>query len=414
MNNSKALAITGPAKKAEAEDANAEKVDKPAEKMTPPVEVLHVHAALLLAAESTALADEKDDRHHIKGVHLHRKDKTGRIVSTDGARVFLASFPIEGTAPSWLKSGITLWGKDLRKRVLMIQSMQDDPMIKLSHAKGSGFVEMSDRSGDAVFKIGRIARDYPDYEPLIGPASFFSQMDEDGNITNLDWQPIGINSLYLKHCGEIANTLNKGLPKEQRTKTGMIIRAFSSSPEAPMIFDFSTWPGALLIVLPARIADVKVSKETAALIGPHITQATKLTLAALRAHVTRQLAWAEAATDPAAAAEHRRKAEGFQTRIAAIIARTTGTVSIAAEPEAKGPASEPTPEPTPEPEPTWEPTPEPDPDSEAANAEQDEADATRMSADPEPEPDDEPEPEPDPASRPKARRTKIKVNRSAA
>jgi hypothetical protein len=386
---SKALAITGPQKKTEeAEDAKAEKVDKPAtEKITPPVEVLYVHAALLLAAESTALADEKDERHQIKGVHLHSRDKMGRVVSTDGARVFLASFPIQGATPSWMKSGITLWAKDLRKRIMMIKSMQESPMIRLSHTAGAGFVEMSDSSGDAVFKIGRIARDYPDYEPLIGPASFFSQMDEDGNIRNLDWMPIGINSLYLKHCGEIAKTLNDGLPKEQRTKTGMMIRAFSSSPDAPMIFDFSTWPGALLIVLPARVAE-KVSKATASLIGPHITQATKLTLAALRAHVTRQLAWAEEATDPEAKAEHQRKAEGFQVRIAEIIARTE-MVAIAVEPAAE--ATEPA-------------------------AEGEAADATAESTPPETDAaETEPEPTPDEeANRPATRRTKIKVNRDAA
>jgi hypothetical protein len=149
------------------------------------------------------------------------------------------------------------------------------------------------------------------------------------------------------------------------------------------------------------------------LIGPQITQATKLTLAALRAHVTRQLAWAEAAADPATKAEHERKAEGFQIRIAEIIARTTGTVAIAAEPTAEQPVAEPTAE-QPVAEPTaeqparegWEPTPEPDPESEADNAAQDEADATRMSADP--------EPEPEPENKPATRRTKIKINRNTA
>jgi hypothetical protein len=322
MSTSRALAVIG--KPAKAKDARAEKVGQAGETITPPVEVLRLHSVLLMAAESTIAA--KPALPVLGGIHLHRVDKVGRIVGGEGPRLFLASYALETPMPSWLKDGITIEAEGLRKRVQIITAISGSPMIKLSHTKGSGFVLLSDEAGDAVFKVRVIAQAYPDYAPLFTDGSFV-RLDEAGQVTGGEWEPVGISSRYLKDCGDIARMLEAALPKQQREKNGMTVRAFATAPHKPVIIDFSGWPGALLVMMPVRMANNTTSAATAALLAP----ATKLTLAALRAHETRQLAWADAATDPAVKADHTAKAHGFQARIAEIIARTQAQVVIAAE-----------------------------------------------------------------------------------
>lgn len=380
MSESRELAVIGKTK-----DAKAEKVEKTEDKITPPVEVLLVHSALLLAAESTIAKDTT--RPALTGVFLHRVEKVGRVVATDGNRMFVGSFALPTPMPSWLKEGVILNGEGLRKRVQLIVSQQDDPMIRLAHTKGSGFFEMSDLRGDAVFKVGRIAMPFANYEGVLGQDTFVN-LDEDGNVRGREFEPVGINSVYLKHCGDIAKMLEAGLPKKERTKTGMVVRAYTASSTSPMVFDFSSWPGALLVVMPFKLADSTVSKATAVLMAP----ATKLTIAALRAHATRQLAWAEEATDPATKAVHEAKAAGFVERIAAILTNTQGMASIG---EAKA-----SPKSTPEPTERWEPKA----DAPAEPV----ADADPVVADPPADAADEP------TDKPAIKRTKIKVNRNKA
>jgi hypothetical protein len=60
-----------------------------------------------------------------------------------------------------------------------------------------------------------------------------------------------------------------------------------------------------------------------------------MTIAALRAHATRNLAWAEDAPSELAKAAFLAKAEGFQARVAEILKRSPGLPALAApEPDA--------------------------------------------------------------------------------
>jgi hypothetical protein len=392
VSTSKAIAVIGKPQ-AKAKEVKAEKVGKADEKITPPVETLRVHSALLLAAASVIPA--KPPATVMAGVHLHRQDKVGRVVTADADRMFVASYGIDSPIPSWMKEGITLSAEGLAKRVQLVKGLSETGMVKLTHTKGSGFVLLSDEAGSAVFRVPVIAGSFPDYNAAIATGSVV-KLDEDGNVMGGEWEPVGINSRYLKHCGDIAKTLSDALPKEDRAKHGMVVRAFAANPEAPVVFSFDKWPGAILMMAPAKLAIAAkvMPAQTAALLAP----ATKLTLAALRAHVTRQVAWGEAATDPVIKADHEAKAEGFRVRIAQIMARTQAQVVIAeerkaAESENKAETSSgvmPDPEPQPEP------------------AAEDQEDSASAAADPvEDEPADED------GIRPETRRTPIRVRKAA-
>jgi len=380
MTKSTALAIIGkPA--ARAKDAKAEKVaGGGTEKITPPVEVLRVHSALLLAAELSTGNDPLMPS--FSGVYLHRKEKIARVVGADGGRLFIGSFPLPSPMPSWLKDGILLSREGLKKRVELISGIQDTPMVKLSHTKGSGFVELSDEKGDAVFRINTLPMDYPDYEVQIGEETFV-KMDEEGNVTGNEFEPVGFNSKYLKHCGEIAKTLEKGIPKSGRPKNGMVIRAYHARPDKPMFFSFDAWPGAVLILAPLKLASKAIAKETALIMAP----ATKLTLAALTAHETRNIKWAEAAPTERARIEFMEKAAGFRDRINAIMGRVS-MPSLTAEPK---------------------PEPKPEPVKETIVIEP--VNDGPVNDDPV---NDETVPEDKPANQPEIKRTKIKSRRKAA
>jgi hypothetical protein len=392
MSTGKAIAVIRDGKP-KAEEAKAEKVGGASEKITPPVEIIRIHSALLLAAEATTGTAEQT-RPYIGGVHLSRREKVGRVAAMDGRnKAFIASFEVPAPIPAFLREGITIDGDGLRKRVQMIASMSDTPMVKLTHTKGSGFALLSDEADDAIFKIEVMPYTYPDMDGAFKLNSF-APLDEDGEVKGREWEPVGINSRHLKHCGDIAKILEAGIDKKKRPKYsddkgnvlegGMIIRAYNSgSTDAPLVFGFDGWPGAVLVVAPMQLATNAVSRETAAIMAP----AVKLTLAALRAHATRNHAWAEEATNPRIKADYEAKARGFEERVAKIVAQTQAQFVIAEERKAAAAAPKPETPPEPQPEPEPEPTPEPTPDDDA--------------------PTDEP------AVKPEVRRTPIKIRKRA-
>ncbi len=316
-----------------------------AEKL-PTGESVILPAALLLAAEAVA-ASKDDGREVLQGVHLHRRDDLVRIVATDGIRMFISSLKVSGTLPAWLDDeGIILSGDGLKARVGMICKMQDEPVVTISFAKGQAKASVSDNLGAAVFQMAVIAEEYVDYEAFLQASSFIN-LDEWGNKSGVEWEPIGINSLYLKQIGEIAKTLEAGLPKERRTKGGMVVRSYNGgAPNAPLVFDFSTWPGTLLVILPAKLATPVISKETSLLLAP----AVRGTVAALRAHATRWLQRAQDATGDDEKEAALAKAAGFQERVAEVLKRAPGVPAISDQSE---PVVEPEPEGG-EPGPTFE------------------------------------------------------------
>jgi hypothetical protein len=338
--------------------------DPPAEKI-PAAQPITVPAALLLAAEScTAKAGSPNAA--IEGVHIHRKGDKGRVVATDGARLFMASFDLpEGDPAAWLQAGVTLSNDGLRSRLSLLGKVSDDTKVRIAYAKGSPHVDLSDIAGQVVCKVHAQAGTFPNYDRTLGGRRF-TGLDENGEIESHEWQPVGIMSSYLKQCGDIAKILERGLDASACSKLGMVIRTFGGgSSETPMIFDFSTWPGAVLVVAPAVMVSNVTSKETVQLLAPAI----KGTVAALRAHATRTENLAKKAGSEREKLSLQTQAAGFRARLAAVLAINPATAL---------------------------PTPEPDPEPE-----------------PEPEPDEQPEPEAS-SERPAARRTRINLKQKEA
>ncbi len=104
-----------------------------AEKL-PEAESVTLPAAIMLAAES--IGDPKTSNAYGDAVFVHARDRRGRVVSTDGKRMFIASFAIEGTGkiPSWMNHGVLLSGEGLKARVAMI-AKGEQARVKVTHVK---------------------------------------------------------------------------------------------------------------------------------------------------------------------------------------------------------------------------------------------------------------------------------------
>lgn len=301
------------------------------------VETLQVPAALLLAGEAIASKADKQ-AHPLHGVLIHQVDNgRARVVARDGVRVFVASFPLGGKAPSWLKDGLFLARANLKARVTMLAKVEGALTVAVGYAAGTRDAELSDVSRSAVMKIdiGSV-RSFPDYERAMTAASF-SPMDYEGEIDKRDWQAVGFSSRSLKHCGEIAKILESGIDKENRPPEGMVIRAFNGHENAPKVFDYPQWPGALLIMQPVPAGQLAIPAETIAVLAP----AVKLTVAALRAHAKRWIMRADASGDEAEKSAAMERAAGFQARVDALLVRTPGVKEDL--PMLEGEASEPMP-----------------------------------------------------------------------
>jgi hypothetical protein len=355
--------------------------DKEAEKL-PDAETIAIPAAIMLAAET--VADSKGAHAYHTGVYLHARDRRGRVVSTDGHRMFIASFalPHGSKMPSWMSQGLLIASEGLKARLSMI-AKGEQRVIKVTHVKGTHRAQLSDVEGDIVFNLETVSVTYPDYEKVIGTDSFVD-LDEDGKPRGLEWKPIGIGSVYLKQCGDIAKLLNNGIPKGEREKSdgGMVVRAFTGDSSRPVVFDFPDYPGAVLAVMPLKVSSGSLSRETAALLAP----AVKGSIAALRAHSTRWLQVANAATNDADREAAIAKSQEFKQRIAKLMASAPVTQIGRGKDQ----------------------QPEPDP------AEQHERDT--FVPPPEPQPEAEPEeqqPEEQPVGGPKVTRRKVKVQKAA-
>jgi hypothetical protein len=301
------------------------------------VETLQVPAALLLAAETVAAKADKEAG-ALHGVLIHQKDeKRARVVASDGARLFVANFPVTKT-PSWLKAGLMLDRGDLKKRVSMLATIEEASVVLISYSAGARRAELADPERSAVMQvpIANPAR-FPPYDQVLTEASF-TTLREDGEDDTKDWQAVGFNSRSLRYCGDIAKILETGLPKDQRPKEGMVIRAFGGQDGAPKAFDFPQAPGIILVMQPIPAGYLPIPAETATLLAPGLTPALKLTVAALRAHATRwkqRALEAEDSSDKQAAMD---KAVSFQARVDAVLARAPSMQA-----QIEGPSIEPEP-----------------------------------------------------------------------
>jgi hypothetical protein len=346
-----------------------------AEKVVNTIETLTLPAALLMAAESVSAKKAPEEYPLITSVYLHVKDGKGRVVSTDGHRMFIGTFPLptkaEGGTPSWLRAGIMLSNQGMKAKIGLITKVEATDTLRISGMKGAAKVSLSDPGDRAVFAVDVMAGTWPDYERRLTSTSFAQvAVDAEGNpveeSVTREWQAVGINSSYLKSCGEVAKLLEAGLPAAMRTKEGMAVRTFGGGTEtAPVVFAFDGWPGSLLVLNPALSINPEMSRETAAILAP----AARLTIAALTAHRTRQLMRMERATTEWERQDAIAKAADFSARIAAVqdkvIAAAAALTAEKAKPTIK---AEPKPEPEPQDKAEDEPEPQDERDDDAPTA----------------------------------------------
>ena len=303
---------------AQALDSSVPAKKAPTPKAEPQPETLLVPAALLLAAESIAAKVDKE-RQNLQGVLLHQKDAgAARVVGCDGVRLFIGSFPVPSKPPSWLKTGLLLAREDLKAMLSMIVKVVGSEIVQVRYAKDSPTAILTDAGPTPTMSFmvqcGAVA-EFPSYDGILQGASF-ANLTEEGEVKGTEWQPVGFNSMHLKHCGDIAKLLESAMPKQARAKNGMIVRVFDSgAPGTPRVFDFVGFPGAVLVVAAVQLADTALPLPTARILAP----AVRGSVAALRAHATRWRDAAEAATDEDVKAAALEKAAGFDARMNAIL-----------------------------------------------------------------------------------------------
>ena len=296
------------------------------EKPQPKVEIIGVPAALLLAAE-TIVSKAPKDRDDLQGVMIHLKD-TGiaRIVAFDGFRIFIGSFEAKPAA-SWLKGGIMISREDLKPRVNMLLKVAESAVVVLAYAKGEAKATLMDMSQTMSFKVDCAeVKELPDYEQNIQVKTFTDLTDDASRTMRPEWEPVGFNSRHMKEVGDIAKILEGGMDKGLREKNGMTIRIFDQgNANAPRVFDFQGWDGAILIVGAMALPTTQFPLLTAKVLAP----AVRGTVAALRAHATR---WNEAAKEAKTDVEREAclaKAASFELRVAAVLARAPDKAQIA-------------------------------------------------------------------------------------
>jgi hypothetical protein len=307
---------------------------KPSVMRFPEQQSVMVPAALMLACEACS-ATKGPGRPIAEGVYLHAKDGVGRAVATDGVRLFVGSFALPETderdMPEWLEDGLVISNVGLCERVSLMQRWNHADMIRVTWVKGSSSVTLTDPMKHTTFITDVVDGEFPGYERLF-QAESFGQMDEFGRPIGREWQALGINSQYLRKCSDVADALETGLEESAKTKHGMVIRTFiGGSPMAPVVFTFDKWPGTILFLLPTVLKQRPLANETALVVAP----AAKLTIAALRAHATRNRQWAVDAINETARAVFLAKAAEFDERVRLISETVPGVsalVPAAAEP----------------------------------------------------------------------------------
>ena len=323
---SNALKAHRPSKRVRAEKPTPETEAQP----EPQPESLVLPLPLLFAAE---LVSSKDDpRPGLQTVFAHRKGNAVRLVATDGTRMFISSFKPgkETILPSWLEKGVMISTDALRPRLNLLRQLEGASVAMLRYTVDQPTAILADANERSMFRIGIDTHNkFPEYENVLREDSFGGTLDGEGNIAGGgEWQAVGFNSTYLRHVNDIAKALSAGLSKHEKER-GMVVRAFQGAPTAPQVFDFSAWPGAILIVMPHHLPEF--SREAAAILSP----VTKGRIAALKAHATRWRQLADQTTDEAQKAEAIAKADSFQVRIRNIQRGETPAIEGPAEsPEA--------------------------------------------------------------------------------
>lgn len=272
----------------------AEKIGKP--------ETVNLPINLLRAA--LACASKEETRHYLNGVYLHAVDDNLRIVATDGHRLFVASVACTDM-PSWAKDGIIIGSASNLKGKLDFIS-KDSSSCHVTYAKGAPSAHLSDLFNEATFRCDLVAGTFPNYQAVVGGISFDTTTATDETLEQAEFKPVSFNAEYIRQVGQVAKLIS--------AEKDVSISVYARKAHEPTVITFPECPQAMMILMPVR-QDKGLQGPVREMLSPAI----KGTLAALRAHYTRNLKAASDSKDRAEAAVYEAKAAEFEARIKAIM-----------------------------------------------------------------------------------------------
>lgn len=272
-----------------------------------------VSAALLAAGNG-------DIRHYLNGVFIHSVGAELRVCGSDGHRMIVSRYEVVGMPlPEWTKAGIIL-GRDELAQALPILSKnasctgkpdQSDAML-IDYATDAEFATLRAVNGFASFRINPVSGPFPQYDKVLEAAGATLARNDMEAL-----QASAINTKYIKGAADIANKLGS-----------KSVRSFVGSKDgASAFFTFDGAPNTVLIVMPMRDG-TGVSDGVVKLVGRN---GISLSIAAIRAHVTRTEKAITETRSPAERKELESKKTGFMDRIAQLMNLTQSGNQLTSE-----------------------------------------------------------------------------------
>ena len=277
---------------------------------------------ILLAA--TLCSGQDGERHYLAGVYLKATKKEVRCVATDGHRMLVISRELPKAVPQWLQDGVIVSNGSLKERLALMARVSyeqatpfEDRMVVVS--KNGDDLKLTDPRGECVFRVKIVDGTFPDYERVMAKltdAIFTGGLSPNGEeVPGEDVPaetiqmvggpvPIAFRSQYVKSVADVARLLGSEH-----------VSLRTSSPNNGAMFTFPESDGAVLYVMPAKDIPLKLAGDNSAI----LTLPLKRSLAALKAHATRNKKWANESTNPVEKAEFETKAADFEGRIVTLI-----------------------------------------------------------------------------------------------
>jgi DNA polymerase III beta subunit-like protein len=266
-----------------------------------PAQAVQVPAHFISAA--LAVAAKKDEaRPFLCSVYLHQVGDQLRIVSGDGHRMLVLSQKCD-TKLGWGEEGVMLPREDLDRIAKFIGKGTSSPDFEISFGKGHPHAVVSEVAGIGTFTVNPINGTYAKYQAVLDTLSVFNGGERKPT------EGVCMNPAYLKSAGAIAAAL----------ESPGIYSFMDESSSKPSAFTFEGVAGAVLIVMPMRVAQAAAAlpAATARLIGD---AAMRGSIAALKAHATRIKKQIEATKDKAEVAKLEAVAKGYTDRAAELTA----------------------------------------------------------------------------------------------
>lgn len=281
---------------------------EPAMSVTLPIRYLN--AALAIAAK------KDETRPHLCALYLHQmEDLTLRLVASDGHRMLVISTDWNREL-NWGKDGVLLPRADL-DRIAKYCGKGEEVQVDISFGPKHPAVNIAEHLGMAQFTVTPVDGQYVDYRRLMGQVGEVIGSDAE----RLPADTSALNRDYLKAAGAVAASLESASVRPFIDPTG----------KHAAVFTFDD-PGAILVVMPMRVDTPALRAPTMRILG---AEGMSRTLAALKAHETRN----RTAAAQAKGKDERAKLEGvadqYAKRISEIRAVVAALPAPAAPTEAK-------------------------------------------------------------------------------